>query len=355
VDRFLGWLKQAHRQQVAPQQMNRQFTVVRLKFNAVLDQLDIFTDVISQRGEQRHGIWVAGLDHAALDALATPKTGCASPPLICYLERGHGAAIRRVHTRLPGGAKNPVSIIRVPRERMIGIGIAGSLYHEVGHQGAALLGLVNSLGDDLRLHSTGEPIWEQWWRWRSEVIADLWALAQLGVAATLGLMGVVSLPKAFVFRLNRSDAHPTPWLRVILSTRLGEVLFPDPQWARLRARWKSYYPVGELPRETRDHLGSLEDSLQDLVPRLLNHQLPGGKALLGEIFPVRERQPASLRSRAQRWLAQPRRLYAQSPGLAFAVLGQARADGRLSPQAEANHLETLLTHWAHQKFVQATK
>ena len=38
--------------------------------------------------------------------------------------------------------RNPVAIIRVPRERMVGHGIASSLVHEVGHQGAALLGLV---------------------------------------------------------------------------------------------------------------------------------------------------------------------------------------------------------------------
>ena len=39
-------------------------------------------------------------------------------------------------------------MIRIPRERMIGYGIASSLVHEVGHQGAALLGLVESLRPD---------------------------------------------------------------------------------------------------------------------------------------------------------------------------------------------------------------
>ena len=56
-----------------------------------------------------------------------------------------GAAIRRARTRLPGGGENPVAIVRVPRERMVGTGIASSLVHEVGHQAAALLDLVNSL------------------------------------------------------------------------------------------------------------------------------------------------------------------------------------------------------------------
>ena len=69
---------------------------------------------------------------------------------VCYLDRGVGAAIRRARTRLPGGGDNPAAIIRVPRERMVGGGIASSLVHEVGHQAAALLGLVSSLRPVLR-------------------------------------------------------------------------------------------------------------------------------------------------------------------------------------------------------------
>ena len=81
----------------------------------------------------------------ATDALASRATTSTQPPVVCYLARGPGAAIRRARTRLPGGGQNPVAIIRVPRERMIGHGIASSLVHEVGHQGAALLDLVESL------------------------------------------------------------------------------------------------------------------------------------------------------------------------------------------------------------------
>jgi len=35
-----------------------------------------------------------------------------------------GAAIRRARTRLPGGQPSPVGILRIPRERMIGHGVA---------------------------------------------------------------------------------------------------------------------------------------------------------------------------------------------------------------------------------------
>ena len=53
-----------------------------------------------------------GLDVVAADALRTARRYFEPPPVICYLDRGHGAAIRRARTRLPGGGENPVAIIR---------------------------------------------------------------------------------------------------------------------------------------------------------------------------------------------------------------------------------------------------
>src|SRR5262249_58546694 len=101
--------------------------------NAVLSQLDLFNHVITQRSENETGVFLSGLDVVSADALALPGY-YEPPPVICYLDRDVGAAIRRARTRMPGGGENPVAIIRVPRERMIGSGIASSLIHEVGHQ-----------------------------------------------------------------------------------------------------------------------------------------------------------------------------------------------------------------------------
>jgi hypothetical protein len=39
-------------------------------------------------------------------------------------------------------------------------------------------------------------------------------------------------------------------------------------------------------------------------------------------------------------------MYERSPSLTFAVLGQARMDGRLTPEEESTILAKLLTHWA---------
>ena len=39
-------------------------------------------------------------------------------------------------------------------------------------------------------------------------------------------------------------------------------------------------------------------------------------------------------------------MYQTAPSLTFAVLGQARIDGQLSPEEESTILAKLLTHWA---------
>jgi hypothetical protein len=152
--------------------------------------------------------------------------------VICSLHRSLGGAIRRARTRQPGGGDNPVALIRIPRERMIGYGIASSLGHKVGHQAAALPRLVESLKTQLRSirQRTGlRRAWDLWDRWISEIVADFWALSRIGIGSTLGLIGLVSLPRGFVFRPSHDDPHPMPWVRVLLSCAIGDRLYPDPQ------------------------------------------------------------------------------------------------------------------------------
>src|SRR5262249_30181239 len=259
VQDFLGWLH-GEGGQASPEDIQWRFVFLRLRFNAVLSQLDLFNQVITQRSEYEQGVWLSGLDVVAADALALPDY-YEAPPVICYLDRGIGAAIRRARTRLPGGGANPVAIVRVPRERMVGSGIASSLIHEVGHQAAALLDLVNSLRPVLqglqRGSGANRVAWELWERWISEIVADFWSVARVGVASTLGLIGVVSLPRAFIFRMNVDDPHPIPWIRVKLSSAIGQALYPHPQWERLAMLWESYYSPAGLDEERQRLLAML--------------------------------------------------------------------------------------------------
>jgi hypothetical protein len=286
----------------------------------------------------------------AADALALPGY-YEVPPVICYLDRGHGAAIRRLRTRLPGGEENPVAIIRVPRERMVGSGIASSLVHEVGHQGAALLGLIESLRPLLRaMQEKGGPerlAWQMWDRCISEIIADFWAVAKVGVSATTGLIGVVSLPRAFVFRINLNDPHPFPWIRVRLSCAMGRVLYPHPQWGRLEALWDSFYPVSGLDPSRQKIIATLLQTIPAFVALLANHRPSAlrGRSL-SEALGVGDRQPARLAQLYQTWGGSPAEMRQAAPSLVFAVIGQARANGTISPEEESRLLSHMLTYWA---------
>lgn len=349
VGRYLAWLNAAG-DEVSAEEAQRRFAVLRLKFNAVLTQFDTFADVITQRSENESGVWLSGLDVVAAEALALPGY-YDPPPVICYLDRDIGAAIRRARTRMPGGGESPVAIIRVPRERMVGTSIASSLVHEVGHQAAALLDLVNSLRPALwrlqRGAGAARRAWQLWERWISEIVADFWSVARVGIASTLGLIGVVSLPRAFVFRLNADDPHPMPWIRVKLSATIGDALYPHPQWQRLSATWESFYPPDGVAAEMQALLQELQATMPAFAAALINHRPPAlrGRSL-AEVMDTGARQPARLAALFRSWQAQPSEMYRAKPTLVFAVMGQARSDGKLSPEDESLLLCKLLAFWA---------
>lgn len=348
---FLEWLRGPAVRNATAAQAQRRFAFLKLRFNAVITQFDVFNDVITQRSEHETGVWLSGLDVVSADALRLRGGYYDVPPVICYLDRGVGAAIRRARTRLPGGGLNPVAVIRIPRERMVGSGIASSLIHEVGHQAAALLDLVNSLRPVLQGLQRGgggdSNAWRLWERWISEILADFWSVARVGVASTIGLMGVVGLPRPFVFRLNVDDPHPLPWIRVKLSCAIGNALYPHPQWARLAELWESYYPTQDLDPNRQRLLAQLQMSIPGFVALLVNHRPKAlrGRSLI-DVLEVSGRQPARLAEIFRAWNRSPADMYRAAPTLVFAVLGQARADGHLRPEDESVLLAKLLTNWA---------
>jgi hypothetical protein len=350
VDAYVRWID-AHKGSVSAAVMQQKFSMLRLSFNVVLSQLDIFSAALTQRSERETGVWLGGLDALANDALRIPGAYFAPPPVICYLDRGMGAAIRRARTRMPGGGSNPVAIIKVPRERMVGSGIGASLLHEVGHQAAALLDLVPSLEGELRATAPRDPAereaWGLWQRWISEIVADFWAIAHLGVGATVGLMSVVSLPRAFVFRLNADDPHPVPWMRVKLSCALGRAIFPHAQWDGLERLWEALYPLEGVAPAVRAHLAALETTLPRFAKVIAGHAPPSLRGrLLVDALPVSQRQPRMLAAHWRDWKTAPERMRAARPALAVAVLGQAKVDGAIAPEAESREVDRLLTDWA---------
>ena len=358
IRRYIRWLQGAGLG-AAPAEQQRRFTFLRLRFNMALSQLDLFSDAITQRSENETGLWLSGLDVAAQDALDLPGGYFRAPPVICYLHRGLGGAIRRARTRLPGGGENPVSIIRIPRERMIGYGIASSLVHETGHQAAALLGLIESLRPEIQRARQGtvgpeRVAWRLFERWISEVVADVYSIARVGVASTMGLIGLVSLPRAFVFRITPDDPHPFAWIRVHLSCAFGDALYPHPQWRQLARVWTSLYPIGHLPADRVRVIRALLTTTPAFVSLVLGHRSAAlrGRSL-GEILRSEDRSPDRLLRCYSTWTKDPAAIRRTRPALAFAVIGQARARGLLTPEAEDRLLGRLISYWALESTLQA--
>lgn len=359
VHAFHAWLRGSGRES-SPAHAQRRLAFLRMQVLAGLNQFDLFADALVQRSQHGFGEWLGGLDVAAADAIDLPSRPYESPPVICYLDRGHGAAIRRARTRLPGGGDNPVAIIQMPRERMLGSGIASSLVHEVGHQSAALLDLVNplraalnSIADQAGPH---EAAWRCFQRWISEIIADFWSVARIGIGSTLGLMGVCTLPRPFLFRVSLDDPHPTPWVRVVISATIGKALFPDPQWDQLIAVWERLYPLAGLDDKRRALFDSIRSQLPRFVSLVCDHkpEILRGATLLS-ILPRHDRTPAALRQARETWLANPEALAETRPTVAFAAIGQAKADGKIGGEDESRLIGRLLRYWAYRSTVNTTE
>ena len=61
-----------------------------------------------------------------------------------------------------------------------------------------------------------------------------------------------------------------------------------------------------------------------------------------------ELQPARLRHLLRTWRTNPQEMYGTRAIVAFAALGQGRADGKLTPEEESAVITKLLTYWALQ-------
>lgn len=91
--------------------------------------------------------------------------------------------------------------------------------------------------------------------------------------------------------------------------------------------------------------------LQQTLPELVNMVLSLQPAMLqgqslATAFQQQGRSPRRLRQLWSQYQNQPQRLHEVRPTLAFAAIGQARVDGRISPQAESRIISRLLLDWA---------
>jgi hypothetical protein len=124
------------------------------------------------------------------------------------------------------------------------------------------------------------------------------------------------------------------------------MLYPDPQWQLLDDLWESFYPrTGLAPAQLR-WIAALEATMPRFLRLLVEHRCG---ALRGEplvrAFDIPDRRPARLRALYRQTRGNPIAMQSLAPTLAFAVLGQAKQDRRLTPERESRVMAELLTRW----------
>jgi hypothetical protein len=154
------------------------------------------------------------------------------------------------------GQINPFPLIQLPYHRLINPWTLGAVLHEVSHNLQTDLGLSRAIPLSVarRLLRAGmsPKVAATWTRWNRETFADMSGLLLGGPGVMASLMDVLGRGPRTVITFVPGAPHPTPFLRLLLSTELLRRMgFPE-EAASYRRAWLKLYPNprrGAIPRE----------------------------------------------------------------------------------------------------------
>jgi hypothetical protein len=184
-----------------------------------------------------------------------------------------------------GKLANPFPLIKLPYSRLVSPWSLGAIPHEVGHNLQADLGLWLTIPRLLnrRLSAAGLPknVRTVWVRWTKETFADFIGVLLIGPAFVYSLMDVVGKSPAATGGFNPRGVHPTPYLRVTMSTALLRRLAFARDAARIDAVWSKLYPssvASTIPAAFRAHFST---ALPIVIRTIAETEYPqlGGKTL----------------------------------------------------------------------------
>ncbi|GIF23449.1 hypothetical protein BJ973_004061 [Actinoplanes tereljensis] len=236
--------------------------------------LGFYGDAVATRSNPALAALLRGFDTLAaegLEGLLRPL-GIDSPPVLCYLDAGAGAAILRAGVRLWDHANpSPAAAIKLTWHSLPH---PTSLFHETGHQFAHLTGWTAELADALDSVLAGRSVElaALWRSWAGEVAADVHAIALCGWSPVPALANVVDGPTDAVLRIIPGDPHPFPLVRVLFNAALCRVWFGPGPWDGMARTW------------TERHLSRPDDSDGARLARL-------SIGALGDLVDVCTRRP----------------------------------------------------------------
>jgi hypothetical protein len=241
--------------------------VFREKYMRVETLIDFYGDAINSRTNPELGAKLRAFDYVAGMSMqrALRPMGRATPPVLTYLDKGLGASILRAGLRLwDGGTLSPVAAIKITFHNQ---DRPTAIVHETGHQVAALLGWNEELTAAIAkgLVQEGEEVARIWSSWATEVAADAYCFANVGLAAVAALSDVIGGSPAQVFAYNPGGVHPISYLRVLLGYAMARRFFGRGIWDDLENAWRTRYALQLAPLSLAPILVALERAVPKVV------------------------------------------------------------------------------------------
>jgi hypothetical protein len=222
---------------------------------------DFYFELFGQRQSQ-FADWLVSCDRIALDCyqhtflgLGVAKSIPAPPPL-SYLRTGFSPATfrRGIPLRRLGQQLNPFPLIQLPYHRLVNPWTLGAILHEVSHNLQNEIGLAITLPRAIarRLLHQGFPpsVAAIWTRWNRETFADLSGLLLGGPSVVASLIDVIGRSPATVTGYSRRGPHPTPYIRLYISTECLRRMGFTEEASNFERAWQRVYPnprIGNIP------------------------------------------------------------------------------------------------------------
>jgi hypothetical protein len=222
---------------------------------------DFYFELFGQRQGQ-YGDWLLSCDRIAMDCYQAAYTGIGvarsvpAPPPFCYMKTGFApATIRRgIRMKRLGKQFNPFPLVQLPYHRLVNPWTLGAVMHEVSHNLQSDLGLSKDVPRQVGLRllkaKLGRFVASVWVRWNREMFADMSALLLGGPEVVGSLMDVIGRSPAAVFAFRSRGPHPTPYLRLLISTEMLRRMGFEKEAEQYARAWMRIYPnprAGSIP------------------------------------------------------------------------------------------------------------
>jgi hypothetical protein len=253
---------------------------------------DFYFELFGQRQSQ-FGNWLLGCDRIALDCYQDIYMGLGkarsipAPAPFSYLKTGFGPATFRRGIPLTKLSKqiNPFPLIQLPYHRLVNPWTLGAILHEVSHNLQTDLNLRKTipLAIAKRLLNAGmsREVVATWTRWHSETFADLSGLLLGGHYTVASLMDIAGRSPTSTLHFHPGAVHPTPYLRLFLSTELLRRMGFPQEADYYDCIWNRIYPnprAGNIPHEFLASFGKAHKLVVDTICYTPYPEL-GGKTL----------------------------------------------------------------------------